>query len=72
VVARLQRLFAGIPEAGRIERITLHYLAGRLRIELLLPLAAAADEDNRATLAERLRDAVRGEPDIATLDVHYH
>jgi cation diffusion facilitator family transporter len=72
VVARLQRLFAGIPAAGRIERITLHYLAGRLRIELLLPLAAAADEDNRATLAERLRDAVRGEPDIATLDVHYH
>jgi cation diffusion facilitator family transporter len=72
VLRRLTDYFRDIPEAEKIEHITLHYLNGHLGIELLLPLTATRDLAHAQTLAQRLRAAVRLDQDIAVLDVRYH
>jgi cation diffusion facilitator family transporter len=72
VLRRLTDYFRDIPEAEKIEHITLHYLNGRLGIELLFPLTATRDLAHAQNLAQRLRAAVALDQDIAALDVRYH
>lgn len=72
VHALLNTHFKDIDAAAHIERITLHYVGGRLRIELLLPLSVLASPDAGTQLAARFRAAIAGEPLIETLDVRFH
>ncbi|MEK7303565.1 MAG: hypothetical protein AAB174_00785, partial [Pseudomonadota bacterium] len=64
--------FKDIDAAAHIERITLHYVGGRLRIELLLPLSVLASPDDGSQLAARFQAAVSKDPLIETLDVRFH
>ena len=43
LVPRLQRRWQALPAAAAIEEITLHYLDGRIHVELVLPLEWAPD-----------------------------
>jgi len=72
VHALLNSRFKDIDAAAHIERITLHYVGGRLRIELLLPLSVLASPDAGIQLAARFRAAVAKEPLIESLDVRFH
>ena len=72
VHALLNTRFKDIDAAAHIERITLHYVGGRLRIELLLPLSVLASTDAGTQLALRFRVAIAEEPLIETLDVRFH
>jgi cation diffusion facilitator family transporter len=72
VHAQLKACFKDIDAAVHIERITLHYVGGRLRIELLLPLSALAGPADGARLAARFQEAVANDPLIAALDVRFH
>lgn len=72
VLARLARYLREIPEARAIERVTLHYLHGRIDVELLLPLAACPDVLAAQRLAGRFADAVRTDRDFGTIDVQFH
>ena len=72
VHAQLKTRFKDIDAAAHIERITLHYVGGRLRIELLLPLSVLASPDAGTQLAARFRAAVAKDPLIETLDVRFH
>jgi cation diffusion facilitator family transporter len=72
VLRRLQRYFAEIPQAHRIERITLHYAGGRIVAELVLPFSAAPDDASARALAARLNAAVRDDPDIGSVSVLFH
>ncbi|HJW81163.1 MAG TPA: cation diffusion facilitator family transporter [Acidiferrobacterales bacterium] len=72
VHAQLMARFKDIDAAARIERITLHYVGGRLRIELLLPLSVLASPDAGPRLAARFQAAVAQDPLIETLDVRFH
>lgn len=71
VLGRLTRYFREIPEAARLDRVTLHYRNGRLYIELLLPLATLAQRD-AAGLKDRFRAAVASDDAIAEVDVQFH
>ncbi len=62
VLARIQRCLETVPEARRIREITLHYLGGRIHLDLILPLDLAPDRDSAERLAERFRAALRSEP----------
>lgn len=70
LLERLQQRLAHIAEAREISAVTLHYLGGRVQVEILLPLAAlkggSADE-----LRRRFAEAVGGESAISRLDVHF-
>lgn len=72
VHAQLMARFAGIEAAAQIERVTLHYVGGRLRIELLLPLSVLANAGAGAKLAARFRAAAAQDPLIESLDVRFH
>jgi len=72
VHAHLTAHFKDIDAAAQIERITLHYVGGRLRIELLLPLSILASPDAGSQLAVRFQTAVSKDPLIENLDVRFH
>jgi cation diffusion facilitator family transporter len=72
VQAQLKHAFRNIEAANQIERMTLHYVGGRLQVELLLPLAALATPSDGAALAARFRAALADSPLIGTLDVRFH
>lgn len=71
-LARLRGYFNDIPEAAAIEDIDLHYLDGRLYVELLLPLRLAASRRAAQRIAERFRAAAGADAQIARVDVRFH
>jgi hypothetical protein len=61
---RLSRLWDGIPEAGERLHTVLHYLNGRIDVELFLPLGlCGGDPEHARSLRDRLQLAVK--PDAA-------
>jgi cation diffusion facilitator family transporter len=68
---RLRHYFRDIPAARRIERITLHYIGGRIDVDLRLPLEAVQDRKEAEQLAERFRHAARSDPHIGQINVVY-
>ncbi len=72
LTTRLNDYFKDLPEARAIEGITLHYIDGRVRVELRLPLARVATTHQAAALTERFRAAVRHDSQIAGLDIAFH
>jgi len=72
VIARLERYFAGIPEARMIERTTLHYLNGKIDVELLLSLSAAPNHKAGKQLAEKFAAAAQQDSAIGTIEVCFH
>ncbi len=69
---RLNNYFRDIPEARLIEHMTLHYLNGRIDIELLLPQDAVTHSTTARQLAQRFAAAVRDDRDVGKVDVYYH
>jgi len=69
---RLNNYFRDIPEARLIEHMTLHYLNGRIDIELLLPQDAVTRSTTARQLAQRFAATVRDDRDIGKVDVYYH
>ena len=69
VVARLRAAWSGIVEAESIRRITLHYLDGRIRVEVELPLELALDRDAPGAIRQRLERAARTDPDVSEVRV---
>jgi hypothetical protein len=72
VERRLKKYFAHIPEARQIEQTTLHYLKGRIDIELLLPLTAVADATAAPDLARRFAEASQADQDIGRVELKFH
>ncbi|MHB8534758.1 MAG: cation diffusion facilitator family transporter [Sulfuricaulis sp.] len=72
VERRLKKYFRDIPEARQIEHTTLHYLNGRIDIELQLPLAVVADITRARLLAQRFTEATRTDKDIGNIGVSFH
>lgn len=69
---RLQRYFAGIPQARAIEETLLHYGKGQVDVELRLPLSAVATTEEARTLGHRFAKAARADKDIGRIDVYFH
>jgi cation diffusion facilitator family transporter len=69
---RLNNYFRDIPETRLIEHMTLHYLNGRIDIELLLPQDVVIDSTTARQLAQRFATAVRDDQDIGNVDVYFH
>ena len=60
LLPRLQRRWQALPAAAAIEEITLHYLDGRIHVELVLPLEWAPDAATVAAGFQRGADGVEG------------
>jgi cation diffusion facilitator family transporter len=69
---RLDECFADIEAAKRIDRLTLHYYGGKLRVELLLPLDVLGNGATADALSRRFNDAVQNDPQIAGVELRFH
>ena len=69
---RLDECFADIEAAKRIDRLTLHYYGGKLRVELLLPLDVLGNGVTVEALSRRFNDAVQNDPQIAGVELRFH
>ncbi|MGA8262443.1 MAG: cation diffusion facilitator family transporter [Arenicellales bacterium] len=67
--ALLNEYWAHLPEASLIKRKTLHYLGGKLHVEVHLPLEAFSGVEQAAEAAARLRQAIAGDPRIEHVEV---
>lgn len=67
--ALLEEYWSQVPEAKLISGKTLHYLGGKLHIEVRLPLDAFSDIEAASDAAKRLKQALAGEPRIADIKV---
>ena len=67
LLPRLRRRWRHLDAASEIRRVTLHYLNGKVHVELELPLSRAPDAASAERLAESFREAVREEPDVAAV-----
>jgi cation diffusion facilitator family transporter len=71
LLARLREFWQDSAAAGQIRRVTLHYLDGKLRVEVYLPLELAHDEAERQRLTAALQQPAQAMAEIESLTVHY-
>ncbi len=73
LLVRLKEYFAGIEEARTMAEadIALHYLSGKLHVEIRLPLSLVTTPAAGRALQERFQAAARKDPDIASLTVSF-
>ena len=65
ILQRLEGRWREIEAAKAIQRVTLHYLDGRVHVELELPLSLAPDAASAERLVAAFGDAAKHEPDVA-------
>lgn len=71
-VARLRQCWAGVDGADAIEEITLHYLDGKLEVDVFLPLDTVASIAAAKSLGDGLRQAAEALEEVRCVRVHYH
>lgn len=69
---RLRAALAHLPETVAIEHIGLHYLGGKVQVELVLPVTAVGgSREQIAALTERVRVALAPEPAIGAVELRF-
>ena len=74
MLKKLEQAWVDVKEAKKIENITLHYLQGKIEIELLLPLAILHNEglDNAQEIEQRFKNALKNVGEIEKVSLCYH
>lgn len=71
ITERLQQHWQSLGVGGAIEQISLHYLSGKLMVDIDLPLTIASSIEEAQTLSQRFAELVAFEPDIHAINVYY-
>jgi cation diffusion facilitator family transporter len=71
ITARLQQRWQSLEAANAIEQITLHYLSGKLTIDIDLPLSIVQNLKEARLLSQRFVDLVGFDPDIEAINIYY-
>ena len=71
VLGRLQACWRHLPAAEQIRHVNLHYLNGKIHVEVELPLALGADPARAAKHSAAFNAAAAGDPDIAGIRILY-
>ena len=69
VEARLRLAWTDVPEAEAIRRITLHYLDGRIQVEVELPLDLALGHGAPEPIRRRFEQALKTDRDVSEVRV---
>jgi cation diffusion facilitator family transporter len=71
-LARLGRLWAGTAEAAERQRVVLHYLNGRIDVEVFFRLeTCGSDRDCAETLRQRMQSALEDDPAFNQVFVYF-
>jgi len=71
VIVRLRECWECLPVLDAIEHITLHYLSGKLTVDVYLPLNIVANLDEAEALSQRFSALTLEEEDIHAINVYY-
>ncbi len=71
VIARLQQCWQCLEATHAIEQITLHYLSGKLTVDVYLPLKTVENIKEAQKLSQGFADLAAEEPDIHAINVYY-
>jgi len=71
VIARLQQCWQCLEATHAIEQITLHYLSGKLTVDVYLPLKIVENIEQAQKLSQSFADLAAEEPDIHAINVYY-
>ncbi|MDH5600402.1 MAG: cation diffusion facilitator family transporter [Gammaproteobacteria bacterium] len=74
MMKKLEAAWKDVEEAKKIDSVTMHYLEGKIQIELLLPLAILhnAQPDVEKVVEQRFKQALAEVKEIERVSVHYH
>jgi len=71
-LTRLEQLWEGVPEAINCRRTVLHYLNGRIDVEIYFPLGVCAGECSRAEdIRDQLQSALTADPIFNQVFVYF-
>jgi len=71
-LGRLDRHWSNIPAANHRRGVVLHYLGGRIEVEVLLPLSVCeGDPDKASILGDWLQDAVRDDTHFGRVTAYF-
>lgn len=74
MLKKMEKAWENVEEAKKIENITMHYLQGKIQIELLLPLSILHNmrPDSKNELEQRFRQAVKNVEEIEQISLYFH
>nr|VFJ45322.1 MAG: cation diffusion facilitator family transporter [Candidatus Kentron sp. DK]VFJ61912.1 MAG: cation diffusion facilitator family transporter [Candidatus Kentron sp. DK] len=70
-IERLHHHWSSIDAARHIRKINLHYLSGKVYVEVILPVAVAPNEQEMCALSETFWQATRKEADVGEVRLLY-
>jgi len=68
---RLAAAWANIPAAHHIEKVTLHYLDGKIAVDLLLPFTVLEQGATREALAQQFASVAAAVDPVASIELHF-
>ncbi len=71
VVERLTTLWEHLEVSGQIRRINLHYLHGKIQVEVFLPITALSNPEEMERIAQELNQAIEEETGLSELQIYY-
>jgi cation diffusion facilitator family transporter len=71
IIARLRQRWQSLKAQNAIEQITLHYLSGKMTIDIDLPLSIVQNIKEAQLLSQRFSELVADEPDIYAINIYY-
>jgi cation diffusion facilitator family transporter len=69
---QLQECWSEIPAAEQIDKMALHYLDGKIRIELLLPFSVLEDLEQGPALRAQFETSAQTLKDIESVNLRFH
>ncbi len=71
LMAELMQPWSGIEQTQFIEEVTLHYLDGKVSVQIILPLSKLKSIDESAKLSEQYKTAVKKIKSIENIEILY-
>ncbi len=71
VESRLEKAWGKFDCLGRQNRILLHYLGGKIDLEVFFPLACYQGQEAAAALRKKMQEALRGDPDFGKVRLYF-
>ena len=72
VLDRLNRCWQSLEVARGLEKVNLHYLEGKIDVEVVLPLSSVNDLQHARQVAEAFSRATKDQRDIGDVSVFFH
>ena len=72
LMSRLRNVWSNSPHADSVKKITVHYLSGKVHLELFVPLDGFATIQAARAEAQRLRAASERLPEVGNVEVNFY